>query len=134
MSSITWVASSEISSNSQQLASLIYCCSAGFSPAVGIELTHRVSLARIYYLSGRGTGGVRYSVDVREFTTLYTHPQQKWFAKHLSMLDYIPLFSPGVRTRADYRFGRLETSSLAVRPSELVENNRPLSNFKHGIP
>jgi len=34
-------------------------------------------------------------VDVRAFTTLYPHPQQKRFAEHFSMLDYIPSFSPG---------------------------------------
>jgi len=34
-------------------------------------------------------------VDVRAFTALYPHPQQKRFAKHFPMLDYIPSFSPG---------------------------------------
>ena len=50
------------------------------------------------------------------------------------MLDYSTRSHRGVRTRAGYRFGGFGTSSLAVRPSELVENNNSSSNFKGDLP
>ena len=50
------------------------------------------------------------------------------------MLEYSTRSHRGVQTRAGYRFGSMRTSSLAVRPSELVENNLSPSNFKHGLP
>ena len=50
------------------------------------------------------------------------------------MLDYSTRSHRGVRTPAGYRFGRFGTSSLAVRPSELVENNLSSSNFKRDLP
>jgi len=50
------------------------------------------------------------------------------------MLDYIHRSHRGVRTGTGYRFGRFGTSSLAVRPSELVENNLSPSNFKPDLP
>ena len=46
------------------------------------------------------------------------------------MLDYIPSFELTLVVVS----GRWGTSSLAVRPSELVENNLSLSDFKHGLP
>ena len=50
------------------------------------------------------------------------------------MLDYSTRSHRGVRTRASCDFGSIGTSSLAVRPSDLVENNLSHSNFEHGLP
>ena len=51
----------------------------------------------------------------RAFTTLYPHPQQKRFAEHFSMLDYIPSFSPSGGSNSRWLSFRVDRDQFLSR-------------------
>ena len=59
--------------------------------------------------------GAETRVDVRVFATLYPHLQQKRFAEHFSMLNYIPSFSPSGGSNSRWLSFRVDRDQFLSR-------------------